>query len=198
MRVPAPRLGQLAHLFSINTAAVFGHKDMLSYTRRHRDPIDTGAALPSPTSTSSDVEPKSDAKTIPDDRTLVNHRRHSSKSDEMDSILLSDVPGDGVCGKPQCTSRRPPTSEPPDPTGQLSIIYPLPTIEKLLAHEHTHQLAVMDASIAPLLCTPTALAPPATHYKRRRGRIISNEDHDPDPDEMSNRYIFAFLQQCLC
>jgi len=190
MRVPAPRLGQLVHLFSVNPISVFGHRDMLPSMRRHRDPIDTDAALPSPTSTSSDVDSKSDVETVPDDRTLVKHKRHSSKSDEIDAMLLSDVPEDEVCLTPRCTSRRPPTGtsfEPLDPTGRLSIIYPLPTAEKLLAHDYTHQATAMDAPVAPSLYTPTALAPPATHYKRRRARIISNEDHDPDSDEIYNR-----------
>ncbi|KAH9961355.1 hypothetical protein BC827DRAFT_1267716 [Russula dissimulans] len=187
MRVPVRRLGQLAHLFSVNPATVFKRKNILPSIRRHQDPLDSDAALPSPTSTSSDAEPESAVETVPDDRTLVESRRHSSQSGEADSILLSDVPEDEVCVKPQRASRRPPSSsEPPDPFTRLSIIYPLPTAENLLAHESAHPPPVMDAPPSSSPCIPAALAPPPTHYKRGRARVMSNEGHDPDPDQLSN------------
>src|SRR6267142_748455 len=143
MRVPAPpRLGQLAHLFPTNPAAAFGCKNMLASLRRHhhRDPLGSpAAALPSPTattsSTSSDVDPKFDAETVPDDRTLVGSRRHSSEhSDEEDSITLSDVPEDEERVKSPCPSSRGPStySGTRDPSARRSIIYPLPSVENLL------------------------------------------------------------------
>ncbi|KAH9987454.1 hypothetical protein BJV74DRAFT_498472 [Russula compacta] len=171
MRVPAPRLGQLAHLFSANTAAVFGHRSMLASLRRHRDPFAPCAVLPSPTgstnSNNSDLDPKFDAETVPDDSTLVDSRRQSSHSEEADSFSLSDVPED----------------EPPDTSARRSIIYPLPSAENLLAHEPTPPASMIDASTDPPLCTP--LTPPPAHYKRRRAHIMSDEDHDPDPDSTS-------------
>jgi hypothetical protein len=213
MRVPAPpRLAQLAHLFSVNTAAVFGHKNTLvSSLRRHpHEPFGTRAALPSPTSTStstntelssrtsSDADTTFDAEIAPDDRTLVESRRHSSHSDvedEADSvILLSDVPVDEGYLKRQrtvaSTRRQRPasSSERPDISARLSIVYPLPNAESLLAHDPTPSATVIDASIAPPLCTPSPLSPPPAHYKRRRARIMSNEDHDLDPNQTSIRY----------
>src|SRR5712672_2301782 len=187
MRVPVPRFGQLAHLFSVNPATMFKRKNRLPSTRRHQDPFDSSAAPPSPTSTNSDTEPKSAVETVPDDRTLVESRRHSSQSGEAGSILLSDVPEDEICVKPQRASLQPPSSsEPPNPSARLSIIYPLPTAENLLAREPAHPLPVMDTLS---LCAPAALAPPPTHYKRGRARVLSNEGHDPDPDQISNRYV---------
>jgi len=189
MRVPAPRLGQLAHLFSLKPTAAFGYKNMLASMRRHRDPLAARTILPLSTSTSSDVEPKCDrdVETVPDDRTLVESRRCSSHSDEADSISLSDVPEDEQCPKSRRTSRGPSTSsETPEGSVRLSIVFPLPSAENLLAYDPT-PLAI-DSSVAPTLCVHP-LTPPPTHYKRRRARIISNEDYDPDPDQAPIRYV---------
>lgn len=190
MRVPAPRLGQLAHLFSANPAAVFGNRSVLTSLRRHC------AALPSPTSSTnsnnsnSDLDPKFDAETVPDDTTLVDSRRQSSHSEEADSFSLSDMPEDEVCVKLECAPRfRPTFSKPPDTSSRRSIIYPLPSAENLLAHEPnepTPPASMIDASTDPPLCIP--LTPPPAHYKRRRARIMSDEDHDPDPDPTTIRY----------
>jgi hypothetical protein len=203
MRVPAPpRLGQLAHLFPVSPAAAFGCKNMLASLRRHyhnRDPFGSpDTVLPSPTtttsSTSSDVDPKFDTETVADDRTLVGSRRHSSShSDEEDVITLGDVPEDQECAKSQYSSsaRGPSTySSTRDPSARRSIIYPLPSAENLLTHEPTTPppATAIDSSVAPPLCIP-ALSPPPTHYKRRRARIISNEDHDPDLDQASIRCV---------
>lgn len=219
MRVPAPpRLAQLAHIFSVNTAAVFGNKNTLiaSLRRHHQNPFGPRHVLPSPTSTnastelssSSDSDPTFDAETVPDDRTLVESRRHSSHSDaegeEADSITLrSDIPEDEAYLKLQhkvATSRRrrQPASafERPDTSARLSIIYPLPNAESLLAQEPTPSATVIDASIVSPLCTPFPLSPPPAHYKRRRARIMSNEDHDPDPNQTSIRYVFCHLPRC--
>jgi hypothetical protein len=196
MRVP-PRLGQLTQLFSVKPVAIFTHKNILASLRCHKDQCDPRPALPSPTGTSSDVDPKSDAETVPDDRTLVESRRHSSHCDEAeaeaDLISLSDVPADEACAKPQYAScpRRPPTSsEAPNRSARLSIIYPIPSTENLRAHGPTTPTAgidASDASDAPPLCAP--LTPPPTHYKRRRPRVVSNEDHGPDPDQTSIRLV---------
>lgn len=187
MRVPAPRLSQLAHLFSVNPSAAFGYKNMLASLRRHRDPFSSRSTLPC-TSPSCNVDPKFDVATVPDDRTLVGSRRHSSHSDKADSISLSAMPEDGECVKFRCSSREPPTSsETRDPSVRLSIIYPLPSAENLLDHEPTPPATTID-SVAPPFCVP-ALTPPPTHYKRRRGRIISDEDYDPESDQASIRYV---------
>jgi len=178
MRVPAPRLGQLVQLFSVNPSAAFGCKNMLASLRRHRDAFSSHCTSPS-----SDVGPKFDVETVPDDRTLVEFRRHSCH----DSISLSTMPEeeDEECVKSQ-RSRGPPTSsETRVPSVRLSIIYPLPSAENLLDHEPTTPATTID-SVAPPFCVP-ALTPPPTHYKRRRGRIISDEDYDPDPDQASIR-----------
>ena len=216
MRVPAPpRLAQLAHLFSVNTAAVFGNKNafVASLRRHHQNPFAHRAVLPSPTSTelsstSDHSDPTFDTETVPDDRTLVESRRHSSHSgvegDEADSITLgSDAPEDDAYLKLQHTvaklrRRRQPASasERPDTSARLSIIYPLPNAESLLAQEPTPPATVIDASIAPSLCTPSPLSPPPAHYKRRRARIMSSEDHDPDPNQTSIRYGFCHLPRC--
>ena len=183
MRVPAPRLGQLAHLFSVNPSAAFGYKSMLASLRRHRDPFSSPCTSPS-----SDVDPKFDVETVPDDRTLVEFRPHSSHSDKADTISLSTMPEDEDCVKSQCSSREPPPSfETRDPSVRLSIIYPLPSAENLLVHEPTPPSITIDP-VAPPFCVP-ALTPPPAHYKRRRGRIISDEDYDPVPDQASIRYV---------
>lgn len=175
MRVPAPRLGQLVHLFSVNPSAAFGCKNMLASFRRHRDPFSSHCTSPS-----SDVDPKFDVETVPDDRTLVEIRRHSFH----DSISLSTMPEE----EDEERSRGPPTSSKTrDPSVRLSIIYPLPSAENLLGHEPTPPATTID-SVAPPLCVP-ALTPPPTHYRRRRGRIISDEDYDPDPIQASIRYV---------
>jgi hypothetical protein len=200
MRVPAPpRLGQLAHLLPVNPAAAFGCKNMLASLRRHyhRDPLGSpDAVLPSPTatsSTSSDVDPKFDAETVPDDRTLVGSRRlSSSPSEEEDSMTFGEPPDDEEYVKLQCPSPRGLATYPEtrDPSVRRSIIYPLPCLENLLAYEPTTSTptTMIDSSVAPPLSIP-ALTPPPTHYKRRRARIISNEDHDPDPDQASIRCV---------
>jgi hypothetical protein len=187
----------------MNPAAAFGCKNMLASLRRHhhRDPFGSpgAASLPSPTattsttSTGSDVDPKFDAETAPDDGTLVGSRRRSSEhSDEEDAMTLGDVPEDEGCVKSRCSSSRVPStySATRDPSVRRSIVYPLPSVENLLAHEPTSPLpaSVIDSSVAPPLSVP-ALTPPPAHYKRRRARIISNEDHDPDPDQASIRCV---------
>jgi hypothetical protein len=224
MRVPAPpRLAQLAHLFSVNTAAVFGNKNTLtsSHRRHHHDPFGTLPALPSPTSTStstntelsssSESDPTFDAEMVPDDRTLVESRRHSSHSDaedEADSdILFNDPPEHEVYLKFQrmvasSRKRRRPasSSEHPDPSARLSIIYPLPNAESLLTHEPTPSVTaatvIDDALIDPPLCTPSPLSPPPAHYKRRRAHIMSNEDHDPDLNQTARRYVCCHSPRC--
>jgi hypothetical protein len=208
MRVPAPpRLGQLAHLFPTNPAAAFGCKNMLASLRRHhqhRDPFGSPtAALPSPTattSTGSDLDHKFDTETVPDDGTLVGSRRRSSEhsdEEEEDSITLSDVPEDEdeERVRSRCPSSRGLStySASRDPSARRSIIYPLPSVENLLTHEPTTPsplppASMIDSSVALPLSVP-ALSPPPAHYKRRRARIISNEDHDPDPDQASIRCV---------
>ena len=192
MRVPAPRLGQLAHLFSVNPSGAFGYKSMLASLRRHRDPFSSPCNGPS-----SDVDPKLYDETVPDDRTLVESRRHSSHSDKAESISLKAMPEDEECLEFQCSPRGLPTSsetsETRDPSVRWSIIYPLPSAENLLGHEPTPPTTTID-SVEPPFCLP-ALAPPPTHYKRRRGHIISDEDYDTDPDPAPIRYvcILSFL-----
>jgi hypothetical protein len=231
MRVPAPpRLAQLAHLFQVNPAAVFGNKSTLisSFRRHHnhhQDPFGTSTPLPSPTtstssvsastnsesssSSSSDADPTFDAETVPDDRTLVEEesRRRSSSShsdgevDEAGSlILLTEIPEEEASYLKSKRRRSVPSSrgrgqrpafssERPDTSARLSIIYPLPSAESLLAaptHGPTPSATVIDASIGPPLCTPSPLSPPPAHYKRRRARIMSDEDHD---SEAPIRYV---------
>ncbi|KAF8489817.1 hypothetical protein F5888DRAFT_1638431 [Russula emetica] len=171
----------------------------------------TSASTNSGSSSSSDADPTFDTETVPDDRTLVEEqsRRRSSSShsdaeaDEASSLtLLSDIPEEEAsylnfkrrrtvpssCGR----GRRPASSsEGPDPSARLSIIYPLPSAESLLAAAHgpTPSATVIDASIAPPLCTPSPLSPPPAHYKRRRARIMSDEDHDSDPNQAPIRFL---------
>ena len=170
----------------------------------------------SESSSSSDADPTFDAETVPDDRTLVEEesRRHSSSShsdaevDETSSlILLSDIPEEEASylkfkrrrSMPLSRGRgqRPASSsERPDTSARLSIIYPLPSAESLLAaatHGPTPSATVIDASIAPPLCTPFPLSPPPAHYKRRRARIMSDEDHDSDPNPAPIRYVSCHL-----
>lgn len=159
---------------------------MLASLRRHRDPFSSPCTSPS-----SDGDPKFDVETVPDDRTLVEFRPHSSHSDKADTISLSTMPEDEDCVKSQCSSREPPPSfETRDPSVRLSIIYPLPSAENLLVHEPTPPSITIDP-VAPPFCVP-ALTPPPAHYKRRRGRIISDEDYDPVPDQASIRYVCVF------
>ena len=230
MRVPAPpRLAQLAHLFQVNPAAVFGNKSTLIASIRrhhhhHQDPFDTSTPLPSPTtstgstsaSSSSDADPTFDDETVPDDRTFVEEksRRHSLSSSHSDAevddasslILLNDIPEEEASylnfkrrrtlPSSRGRGRRPaPSSERPDTSARLSIIYPLPSAESLLAATcgPTPSATVIDASIAPALCTPSPLSPPPAHYKRRRARIMSDEDHDSDPNQAPIRYVSCHL-----
>jgi hypothetical protein len=235
MRVPAPpRLAQLAHLFQVNPAAVFGNKSTLIASIRrhhhHQDPFGTSTPLPSPTtstgstsastnsesSSSSDADPTFDAETVLDDRTFVEEesRRRSSSSSHSDAevdeasslILLSDIPEEEASylnfkrrrtvPSSRGRGRLPaPSSERPDTSARLSIIYPLPSVESLLAATHgpTPSATVIDASIAPPLCTISPLSPPPAHYKRRRARIMSDEDHDSDPNQAPIRYVSCHL-----
>jgi hypothetical protein len=228
MRVPAPpRLAQLAHLFQVNPAAVFGNKSTLIASIRrhhhHQDPFGTSTPLPSPTtsttststSTNSDADPTFDAETVPEDRTFVEEesRRRSSSShsdaevdDASSLMLLSDIPEEEASylnfkrrrtlPSSRGRGRRPASSsERPDTSGRLSIIYPLPSAESLLAATHgaTPSATVIDASIAPPLCTPSPLSPPPAHYKRRRARIMSDEDSDSDPNQAPIRYVSCHL-----
>ena len=236
MRVPAPpRLSQLAHLFQVNPAAVFGNKSTLIASIRrhhhHQDPFGTSAPLPSPTtstgstsastnsesSSSSDADPTFDAETVLDDRTFVEEesRRRSSSSSHSDAevdeasslILLSDIPeGEApylnfkrrrTVPSSRGRGRRPAcSSEHPDTSARLSIIYPLPSAESLLAATHgptPSATTAIEASIAPPLCTLSPLSPPPAHYKRRRARIMSDEDHDSDPNQAPIRYVSYHL-----
>ena len=234
MRVPAPpRLAQLAHLFQVNPAAVFGNKStLIASIRRHhhnQDPFGTNTPLPSPTtsttsistspnsesSSSSDADPTFDAETVPGDRTLFEEesRRRSSSSytgaevDEANSlILLSDIPEDvsylnfkrhRTVPSSRGRGRGQPvfSSERPDTSARVSIIYPLPSAESLLAATHgpAPSATVIDASIAPPLCTSSPLSPPPAHYKRRRARIMSDEDHDSDSNQAPIMYVSRHL-----
>jgi hypothetical protein len=174
----------------------------------------TSASTNSESSSSSDSDPTFDAETVPDDRTLVEEesRRRSSSShsdaeaDEASSLtLLSDIPEEAsylnfkhrrTVPSSRGRGRRPASSsERPDPSARLSIIYPLPSAESLLAATYgpTPSATVIDASIAPPLCTPSPLSPPPAHYKRRRARIMSDEDHDSDPNQAPIRYVSCHL-----
>lgn len=233
MRVPTPpRLAQLAHLFQVNPAAVFGNKGTLIASIRrhhhhhhHQEQFGTSAPLPSPTtstssvsastnfesssSSSSDADPTFDAETVPDDRTFIEEesRRHSSSSqldgevDEASSLmLLSDVPEEEAsylkfkrCRSVLSSRGR---GQRPDTSARLSIIYPLPSAESLLAaptHGPTPSATVIDPSSAPPSCTLSPLCPPPAHYKRRRARIMSDEDHDSDPNQAPIRYVSCHL-----
>ncbi|KAI0253493.1 hypothetical protein BJV78DRAFT_1280830 [Lactifluus subvellereus] len=185
MRVSAPRLGQLVHLLSVKPVSIFSRKNILAVLRHRRDSFGARAVMHLPNIIDCDVDSKFDTETAPDDSTLVESRQLSTLSDEADSILLNDVPEDDISTKTKCTTTSGPltSSELPSKPQRLSIIYPLPTAENLLTQEPTQMHTVADPpSIAPPLCIPGPLSPPPTHYKRRRARIISGEDHDPDLD----------------
>ncbi|KAH9980830.1 hypothetical protein BGW80DRAFT_1266451 [Lactifluus volemus] len=200
MRVSSPRLGhQLARILSTNPVILFSQKNMLALLGRRRDSVSARAVIQQPpTILHHEIDSKSETETVPDDRTLVESRRLVALYDEVDLISLSDVPEDEVCSQTPCTT----TSSGPFPSSselhgkpeRLSIIYPLPTAENLLTEEPTPPHTAADPlSIAPSLCIPCPLTPPPTHYKRRRARIISGEDHDPDPDQSSIRYVYVHL-----
>jgi hypothetical protein len=191
MRVSVPRLGQLAHLLSANPAAIFSQKSMRTALRRRRDSFGAHVVMHSPTTPNSDVDSRFDTETVSDDQTLVESRRLGKLPDEGDSISLTDVPKDEGCTETQCATSGPFTSsEPHCKPERLSIIYPLPTAENLLTQEPTPPHTAADShSITPPLCVPCPLTPPPTHYKRRRARIISGEEQDPDPDRSSIRCV---------
>lgn len=172
----------------------------------------TSASTNSESSSSPDVDPTFDAETVPDDRTFIEEesRRRSSSSSHSDAevdeasslILLSDIPEEGgsyinfkhrrTVPSSRGRGRQPASSsERPDTLARLSIIYPVPSAESLLAATHgpTPSATVIDASIAPPLSTPSPLSPPPAHYKRRRARIMSDEDHDSDPNQTPNRVL---------
>src|SRR5260221_3064110 len=90
MRVPVPRLGQLAHSVTLNLADTFWY-NMVPSMRRDWDPFGSRASLLSPTDSSSDVDSEFDAETISDDRTHVESGRHSFHSKEAGSLPLSEV-----------------------------------------------------------------------------------------------------------
>ena len=191
MRVSPPRLRQLVHLLSVNPAASFMHKTMFIALRRRRNSFDSRTVMPSPTSPGADA--KFDVETVPDDRTLVDSRRHSTPPDDDESISFSDVREDSdevrlksenPAGDPFISSKLP--SKPV----LLPIIYPLPSAEDLLAHGRTPSPPTSDAApITPLSCISRALSPPPTHYKRKRARVITSADHDIDPDQTSIRWV---------
>ena len=193
MRVPVPRPGQLAHLFTSNLGATFWYNNNNTPTsmRRDCDPFGSRASLLSSTDGSSDVDSEFDLETIPDDRTFEEFDRHSSHFDQANSLAPSDVVEDEECATFKCASQGPPrSSENPDESAQRPIIYPLPSDEELLAYESTPQ----GSTIGDLFVPPpsiTNLRPPPSHCKRRRGRIISEEDYDPGPDQSPIRYICA-------
>ncbi|KAI0293486.1 hypothetical protein B0F90DRAFT_1762680 [Multifurca ochricompacta] len=196
MRVSAHRLGQLVQQFlSVKPATVLVHTDMFAALRRrrHHDSFSTRTVLDSPISIGPDCDSKFDVETetVPDDRTLVESRRASTLPDESDSISLSDPYVDKICLKTTQYATTCPlmSSELPVKQALLSIIYPLPTSEDLLAHEPTLPPPTVDTpSITPPLCISRALSPPPTHYKRRRACIISSEDHNPGLDPMSVKH----------
>jgi hypothetical protein len=109
---------------------------MFATLRRRRDSFDTHTAvMPSPTSPNS--TPSFDVETVPDDRTLVESRRHSTHPDDDDSIF-SDVREDEMSLKSQHTlSDSFISSKLPGKPALHPIIYPLPTAEDLLAHGRT-------------------------------------------------------------
>jgi hypothetical protein len=155
--------------------------------RFHWDPFGSCVTLLS-TGTSSDVDSKFDVETVSDEGTLVETRQCPSHPDKADSISLSDVPEDEECIKSQCTPRGSPTcSENPFPSAGQPIIYPLPSDEGLLADKPPPAITV-DASVA-LPPSVHALTPPPTHYQRRRARIISDEDNEPEPDQTPVRCV---------
>ena len=189
MRVLVPRPGQLAHLFTMNLGATFWYKNTPTSMRRDWDPFGSRASLLSSTDSSSDVDSEFDVETILDDRTFVESGRHSSHSDQVDLLATSDVVEDEECVTFQCTSQRPlRSSENPDESAQRPIIYPLPSDEELLAYVSTPRGSTIDdLSVPPP--SVTGLRPPPSHCRRRRGRIISEEDYDPGPDKTPIRYI---------
>ena len=163
-------------------------------------------------SSSSDADPTFDAETVLDDRTFAEEesRRRSSSShsdaeidDDASSVkLLSGMPEEETSYLNLKRHRTVPSSlgrgrgpasfsEGRNTSARLSIIYPLPSAESLLAATHgpTPSATVIDASIAPPLCTSSPLSPPPAHYKRRRARIMSDEDHDSDPNQAPIRYV---------
>ena len=186
MRVSAPRLGQLVHFLSVNPATTFMHKTMFATLRRRRDPFDTQTLLPSPTSPNSDA--KFDTETVPDDRTLVESRRHSATDPDDDEMIFSDVREDEMSLKSQRTlSDSFISSKLPGKPALLPIIYPLPSAEDLLAYGRTPPAPTIDAtSVTPLFCISRALSPPPTHYKRKRAHIIPSADQDIDPDQKTS------------
>ena len=176
----------------------------------------TIAGSSSGSSSSSDADPTFDAETVLEDRTLVEEefRRRSSSShsdaeidDDASSVkLLSGIPEEDASylnlkrhrtvpsslGRERGRGRGPASSsEGTNTSARLSIIYPLPSAESLLAATYgpTPSATVIDASIAPPLCTSSPLSPPPAHYKRRRARIMSDEDHDSDPNQAPIRYV---------
>jgi len=185
MRVSAPRFGQLVHLLSVNPATTFMHKTMFATLRRRRDPFDARTVMPSPTSPKSDA--KFDTETVPDDRTLVESRRHSAHPDD-DDMIFSDVREDEMSLKSQRTlSDSFISSKLPGMPALLPIIYPLPTAEDLLAYGRTQPTSTIDAASVPqLFCISRALSPPPTHYKRKRAHITQSADHDIDPDQKTS------------
>lgn len=189
-RVSVPRLSQLAHSVAVNLADTFWYNNTVTSMRRdcQWDPFDSRASLLSPTDSSSDVDSEFDVETIPDDRTLVlvESGRHSFHSS---SLPFSEVLEDVGYVQSQFTSQGPPrSSENPDESARRPIIYPLPTDEELSAYVPTPRDPTINASFAPPPPVP-ALRPSPSHYKRRRGRILSVEDYDPDPDQATIRYI---------
>lgn len=185
---------QVARILSTNPVIVFSQKNMLAVLGRRRDSFSARAVIQQPpTILNHDIDSKSETETVLDDRTLVGSRRLVALYDEVDSISLCDVPEDGASSQTPCTTRSsgsfPSSSGKPE---RLSIIYPLPTAENLLTSESTPPHTAADPhSITPSLCIPCPLTPPPTHYKRRRARIISGEEHDPDPDQSSIRYVYV-------
>lgn len=194
MRVSAPRLGQLTHLLSVNPASIFSQKNILAVLRHRRNSFSAHAVMHLPNIIDEDIDSKFDAEIVPDDSTLVESRQFSTLPDEEDSILLKDLPEDETTTETQCTTTSGPLTSPelPSKPQRLSIIYPLPTAENLLTQEPTQMHTLADPpSIAPPSCFPSPLSPPPTHYKRRRARIISGEDHDPDLDRSPIRYVYV-------
>jgi hypothetical protein len=185
MRVSAPRLAQLVHLLSVNPATTFMHKTMFATLRRRRDPFDTHTAvMPSPTSPNSNA--KFDTETVPDDRTLVESRRHSTHPDD-DEMIFSEREDEMSLKSQHTLSDSFISSKVPGKPALHPIIYPLPTAEDLLAHGRTPLAPTIDAaSVTPLFCISRALSPPPTHYKRKRAHIIPSADHDIDPDQKTS------------
>jgi hypothetical protein len=193
MRVSPPRLGQLTRFLSASPASIFSQRSVLTILRRRRESLGSGAVLHPPIILNTDVESNCDTETVPDDRTLVEPRTLVTLPDETDSISLKDMPEDEVCTKTQCTTSRPfKSSEFHVEPERSSIIYPLPTAENLLTQEPLSPHTAADPqSFAAPVGIPCQLTPPPTHYKRRRARIISGEDSDPDLDRSSIRCVYV-------